>query len=359
MEGEHGPFLLCNATTFRMPAVKRVLVKHIGFGALACIAVAAMVTGIWLLPGPKTERPEDVVPADRTIPVLHVEQPIDLQTLFMQGADITASGGILMFETKRGLPREAVSGSIPLAFEHPLLVIGDAAMSSTLARLSSALPAPLTEPITGALRAELQDLFGEDLSPTHDLLPLLKGNALLQLGKNGSGTTAIFLEGSVTDRTATEARLSLLHLHFQEILPGSDEIHRTFEHGQTFDDLRESSGAVIQTTRHWNEWEIHETRSVQSGRHFVTALSSDRFLASTSGDAVDAFLQEKYGHRTLSLTPPGGIRIGGGLIDIDAMRDLITFFLPRGVSLPSMHGIYRWSVVQNGKHVTVRVHNRM
>lgn len=266
-----------------------------------------------------------------------------------------ASGTTITSVTKDLPGREVLPMEIPLAFADPLLVFGTVHPAALLAHAHASLLPSVTVPFVAIARAMLRDLFGEDLSPAYDLLPLLGQSAILQIGPaTGSGKTSILLQGAIDDRADTKRRLEMLHERFRETLPVNQVVSRSFEGDRSFEDVRQSESGTEVLQRTTQGWEMRETRHRGSRRVFVTALSGNRSILSTSSEAVDAFLDVRYGRLMLPPSAGPGIIQSGGRADALFLRGLLAFLLP-DVLPPPLSGTYRWSVVRQHDRVTLTV----
>ncbi len=266
---------------------------------------------------------------------------------------MTASGTSLTMQTNSDTRHNPLSPVISYAFEHPILVLADAHPTATLVRLNITAVSSVSVPVQGWLRTTLHDLFGENLSPVHDVLPLLETKATIQLGRDEpTGPVKLLLEGTIDDRTETEQMLLRLEQHFLETLPLSEVRSRVFEDDMVFDDIRRSGSGSLQTTRTVGRWEVREIKHEATGRFLIVGLSDRSFILSTSASAVDAFINETHGRLALPVVGPGRI-LGGGQADGSALQNFLQFFLPEGTTMPNLEGVQKWSVVENGGRTTV------
>ena len=270
-------------------------------------------------------------------------------------AERTASGITLSTFTDGTQTHRALSPVLPLAFAHPTLVVAGSEAKQEVERIAALLPASVTLPMHGALQQSVAEFFGPDVSMTYDIIPLLEHTSILETGADPAMERSLFvLEGSLADQSKNKALMEKLRSAFVRTLPVSEQVHRTFEKGRTFDDIRANPDALGERTESVNGWDVHTVRSPQMNREFTTAHLAGRSVIGSSRTAVLAMLDGTGAVLRLPYSSAGTI-VAGGLADMDTLHDLLQFFLPSAITLPRTEGAYRWSVMEEGKIVRVMI----
>ena len=271
------------------------------------------------------------------------------------GVAQTASGVTLSTIVNRASGYPALSPVLPLAFEHPTLVLAGSDALKQIGAVAALLPDALTLSARGSLEQAIADTFGPDISMTYDIVPLLGENALIETGMDADAQHSLFvLGGSLSDTAKNTVLLEKLRAGFSRTLPVSEQIHRAFEKGRTFDDIRANPDALEKNQEQVNGWDVHTIRSPQTNREFTTAQQSERTFVGTSHSAVLAMLDGTGSALHLPYSTAGTI-VAGGLMQYSAMQSLLQFFLPSSVTLPDKEGTYRWSVSEEGRVVRVMI----
>ncbi|MBI5155878.1 hypothetical protein HZA45_01235 [Candidatus Peregrinibacteria bacterium] len=294
-----------------------------------------------------------------TAPSPLLPHPVILGPLIVPRAALsveqTASGVTLSTFVSDASPHRALSPVLPLAFEHPTLVLAGSEALKQTGALAAAFPDAITTPVRGALEQAIADTFGPDISMTYDIIPLLEHTSIFETGTDPAMDRSLFvLTGSVPDQAKNTTLMEKLRSAFTRTLPVSEAVHRTFEKGQTFDDIRANPDALEERTENVNGWDVQTIRSPQANREFTTAHLAGRSVIGSSRTAVLAMLDGTGAVLRLPYARAGTI-VAGGLADMDTLHNLLQFFLPSPVTLPRTEGTYRWSVVEEGRVVRVLV----
>lgn len=270
-------------------------------------------------------------------------------------AEQTASGISLSTFIRETGTHRALSPVLPLAFEHPTLILAGSDALKQIGALATLLPDALPTAARGSLEQTIADALGPDISMTYDIVPLLKGNALIETGMDAGRERSLFvLGGFLPDAAKNTLLLDKLRSSFVRTLPVSEIVHRAFEKGRTFDDIRANPEALEKNQEQVNGWDVQTIRSPQTNREFTTAQQSERAFIGTSRSAVLAMLDGTGSALHLPYSTAGTI-VAGGLIDFSAMQSLLQFFLPSSVTLPESGGTYRWSVMEQGKVMRIMI----
>ena len=243
------------------------------------------------------------------------------------------------------LPRQAPVASREAMPDVPEsdLSIGLQEPARVLAVLRETLPPETTLPAEGLLRHRLQSAWGERVSMTGDIGPLLHHPAVFTLERSNSGT-AMTLKG--TGDADLETRLS--DLFARAHVGGVPAIvDRRIIEGFTIDEVRQGTDALRDETVEqggWTAW----IRSQGPGRALCAARRYDAYVLSNDREACLAAMSRSRESAAISA---GVIPVAVGHIDPPLLAELRTLELPGllGIilrELPDRGAV--WTVTRKG-----------
>lgn len=266
------------------------------------------------------------------------------------GVSLSASGTTLSFPSMQSTA-SPLPASLPLAFRSPLLVVALSDPLRVAAAMRLIVAPSVTTPVIGTLEAAMLTLWGNDFSATYHLLPLLRHQSILAWGREEE-KNVFLLQGQGEDALTLTAMLMALHRFFAQAHPHVKAEHTVLAPDKIFDDVREETTALEQTSRTISGWQVEESNARDIS--LITAQRGSAYIITTGSGALEDFLSAADNRLTIPASPGDRI-IAGGTIDATALRDLIQFYLPEGSTLPPFSGVKRWSVTDNGEKIMVRL----
>ena len=215
--------------------------------------------------------------------------------------------------------------------------------------------------LQGGLEQFIADTFGEEISTTYDLLPLLHGPATLHIGQNSSGALLFALEGVASSTKNVRTQINALHRGFQSMLPGTRTIQRKLDDNFTSEDIRIDQNIIKQEEREHGHWQIRRT-SHEDGRTFVTASLGGTFVLANDMQSLEQILERDA--RIVTPTGPSliaTVRLADGYAEEGILEELFPeldkdeTLLPL---LPEFTGKILWSIEQRGPVTTLTVKAR-
>lgn len=146
----------------------------------------------------------------------------------------------------------------------------------------------------------LRTLFGEDLSPRYDLLPLLSGPGQLVIATVDGSTHAAALVTLSKEKSASTA--TLLHAAFTQNQPLAEQQERTFDDTFTHQAIALRTKELTQQT--WEEGGWHFMQTSSSGSLLITAEQDQTIIVATHPAlAADmaAFTETSADHKDASV----------------------------------------------------------
>lgn len=281
-----------------------------------------------------------------TYPTINPDIPLPASQRSMLEMWMEVPGPVLLGRAQSG----SFLAAMPLAFADPtvVLILPEEPAAADLLRL---LRPSVRIPAEALLRQTLAELFGDELSPAYDLLPLLGKGTTLQIARGGGESSVFLLNGSMEDPQALDARLSRLQGLFADARPLVEQRQRTFDDGWTFHDVRVNPAAVERTERMLGGWRVQTTSHPESGKAMLSARDGNRYILTNDPAAFEAYAASTHG--SLSLPFHGGSFLAGGFVDLGAMRPLVEILAPDETGVPSMQGAFRWSLVRENEKMIV------
>ena len=256
----------------------------------------------------------------------------------------SASGSVLLWENAS---QQSATFSPWVADDaaDAFLALGDAEQQWTLLmdRLS-----PATANVLSSLAAtSVREHFGNDISWTFDVLPLLKGETKITTRQTQSG--ALFLIEGLHD--APNGIFARMHTSVEQALPKSMIESNEFDARFSSDRLLSDTSKITKKIGKENGWDVQDT-TLTNGRGLTTALRGNNFLVSNDTTWIRERL--KVTSPILSKLPSQGASIlAGGQADATTLRPhfqdspLLTAILPSG-------GSFLWSLEQRGNVMMLR-----
>lgn len=245
-----------------------------------------------------------------------------------------------------GTERRALS--LPAAAEFSPLSIALAQPADILQTLYRELPAGEHVLFESRMLTFCATLFGDDVSFTYDVLPLLERPARLSLSRTGSGTLAWLLQGSTAD---AGTRITRLHEAFRGSRTPARTVTRVFDSGRyTFRNVRDDTQMIADTETALGNMRLRRTVHAVQGE-FCSALRGEEFLLSTDCATLERAVLAK-------LQGPGTSALAGGTLLRSALPSLVSAPLPvllgaDSLLLPVHQGPLQWSLSRQGDMLTL------
>ncbi|MFH1444262.1 MAG: hypothetical protein ABIG34_02630 [Candidatus Peregrinibacteria bacterium] len=274
-------------------------------------------------------------------------------TIFLQDATYlgivphTGSGMVIRVfpaNTERrplALPPTMDDASFSLALARP---------KSTFTMLHAALPANRQAMFDTRILTFFSLSFGDDVSFTYDILPLLIRPARFSMAHTASGATVLFLQGSAPD-----AATRIAHLH--EVFRGSKTIARTvtrvFDKGRyTFRNIRDDENMLTNEEASVDGMQLRKTAHVLQGE-FCSAIQGEEFMMATNCAVLErAVLERPQG--------PGSSALGSGTFSRNMLSSSLPTMLPSLLApasplASSIPDALQWSLSRQGDILTLTI----
>lgn len=210
-------------------------------------------------------------------------------TLSPDAADIiVADDGPLALPT--------LAKQVPMAFQQPIAVVQGTDLLTLWDRAANAMEPHARFAIRSLGMDAARKRLGKDVSLTYDVLPLLRGDTVLHVGREGANIRFL-AEGLLIDEG--EERLEAIADAFRANLPAVKRETLTFDRGFVSDTLAEDPEVVEDRLFSVEGWSVRAIRHTESNQALVLAEKGDRFMLSDSPAAVEARIRGTYASRTL------------------------------------------------------------
>lgn len=207
------------------------------------------------------------------------------------------------------------------------------------------------------METAMEPLFGSEISPEHDLLPLLRDGGQLHVAAGTGGVLRFALSGTADSSQDAEAAIQTLRAAFRTARPSVRREQRTFEGGFAMDWMRADADALDETEKAAGGWDgLLQRRS--GGQTLATAVSGARFLISNDASVLDAAAAGG------EAVPAGGTAFDGGAtaagtLDPAGLRAILAAVFPSAPpALPFGDALgaapMAWTADDDGRRITLR-----
>jgi len=208
----------------------------------------------------------------------------------------------------------------------------------------------------GLLDAKVQNAFGEEVSFTENMQPLLQNEGTLYLRRNESGSLLYALEMENDDDFAKK-----LHAAYAQQLPRIRTVEKMFDERFPSIDLRIDPSIVRQAEEQMNGWTVRTTRhETMSGGFFSMQKDSELVLGNDHAMLTELINDDKKAMpRGSTLTR--GTLFAGGRLHTETVRSILENEMP-GFTFPlespilsQLTGSVLWSLEQKGPVTTLLI----
>jgi len=241
----------------------------------------------------------------------------------------------------RSLPLPHTTGTMPefsIALARP---------DMTLAALQNGLSHENRAMLDTRILTFISETFGDDISFTYDVLPLLTRPARISVSRTASGTLSLLLQGSASDAAPAIARL---HEAFRGSRTTARTVTRVFDNRYTFRNVRDDTHMITDELAPVGGMQMRKTIHATQGQ-FCSAIQEEDFLLST-----DCALLE----RTILGRPqgPGASALAAGTFSSASLSSLLGSSLPSLLTpssplLPTGSDALQWSLSRQGDILTL------
>lgn len=259
-----------------------------------------------------------------------------------------ADGGAAVRSFPAGPEGRAALLPAPAAIP-PLFSVALAQPSAFLQSLTTALPQDQRLVLTSRILTFVSAAFGDSVSFTYDLAPLLERPASLSLHRTASGSVALLLSGSAPQ---ADGRMAKLHEAFRGSRTTAQIVTRTFDGRYTYRNVRDSAAMLTDDWVTVGSTRMHRTMHAVEGQ-FCSAVDGDQFFLSTDCALLQRMLAER-------MTGPGAPALAAGSFSRTNLSTLLKGTLPALLSsssplLPSQIDALQWSVSRQGNARTLTI----
>ncbi|MFA7681622.1 MAG: hypothetical protein WCX61_01175 [Candidatus Peribacteraceae bacterium] len=202
--------------------------------------------------------------------------------------------------------------------------------------------------VQGRLEHVLQEIVGEEVSLTYDLLPLLSGPTSIHKGLSASGTLILAVEGIGPNISTLRSVITQLEEGFRATVPSTKITERNLDNRFVSRDIRITEEETTLREDHRDQWSVRGLHA-SDGRMLMSAQRGASFILANDESALLQLL-----HNDASITPPTGPTLSSTvrLADGWCNASLIPEFLP--LMKENVQKIL-WSVEQRGPVTTLMV----
>lgn len=136
--------------------------------------------------------------------------------------------------------------------------------AGALAELSSFLSPQVRSMLESRMRTMVAGLFGGGISPSFDLLPLVRGSFSLQAKKTPKGWSAV-LSGQTDDAVKARKEVDALHAAFAASQPGIEVLTRVFDKQFSYTGIRKADDTVKRDTEQYRGYDVVKSVAAGSG----------------------------------------------------------------------------------------------
>jgi len=190
------------------------------------------------------------------------------------GADRTESPMIVRFFPANG---ELRAQPLPASADASLFSIAHTRPTALFASLQSGLSQEPRLLLDTRILTFIAKTFGEDVSFTYDIQPLLTHPSRLSLSQTASGTLALLLQGSAPDAAA---HIERLHEAFRGSRTTARTVTRVFDGRYTFRNTRDDTTMMTDTYDAIGGMQVHRTIHALQGE-FCSATAGEEFMLAT------------------------------------------------------------------------------
>lgn len=192
-----------------------------------------------------------------------------------------------------------------------------------------------------------ETLFGDDLSFTYDVLPLLSGPARLSVTRTASGALSLLLQGSAPDAAA---KITVLHSAFRGSRTSARTIVRPFGDRFIFRNVRDDTTMITNNDIDIAGFQMHKTAHTEQGE-FCSAVQGEKFLIATDCALLQHTLLKYHEN-------PGSSAIATGLFPSPhypaLSADILpTLLQPASPLLPIRADSLQWTLSRQGDVLTL------
>lgn len=257
------------------------------------------------------------------------------------------SPAVLVFEhtrTRFALPMaqdmDWTTNQVPAAFDDPSVVLAADDASSLLDETSSLLSPQPRALLESAVRTSLVTLFGKEISPAFDLLPLVRTSFSAQL-KTGASTRIVVAGQADSAQTAKET-VTRMHEAFASNLPGVETLSRALDDKFSYTGIRRTDDTAVHSSRQLNGYSVEKSMRRSGSGMFLTAVRGSSVLLSNDEASL-----------TRALSSPWQPVADGSVVSLAANRadlaQLWKTFLPQVPSvLEPGNSPVQWSAKREG-----------
>lgn len=236
-------------------------------------------------------------------------------------------------------------------FERPLFIAHVSNGTAFLENIQSHLqenPLMVSKTVLGSA---LASLFGQGISMTYDLPPVLEGATTVEVAKGNGNALRVFVEGTIPDDK--EVFQNLVD-RFKGNLTAIAVHRETFDEKFDWQDIREDKSVIEDISDARNGWTLRTIRQTQSGKALFIATRGRRFILSNDGDAFQKGITTEAAPLGATEAPPSGL----GLIhsaDVGTLlRQSIPTAWPASMQIPAGEsGYLKWKLMQEGRRITL------
>lgn len=270
--------------------------------------------------------------------------------LFRRFAPVTSplsmtigSGGITIAWPHEKAETSTLSHIAPPVFDQELLTLQTSDGTDPLGSIIDRISREDALVLQGALTGMLKEIFGDDLSPRYDLLPLMEHEYALHLAGSYDHPRFVLRGGAPEARTHVEK----LHALFAAHVPVSESRTHAFDDGFVMTDIRRLEDAVEDVASREHGWDVRRT-TTGSGTALISALRGSDFILANDETGFARALTDGDSLRTDRHT------VARGATDIEAFRAFLHALAPTLIEeqarpLFSLTGMTEWTLLrENG-----------
>ncbi len=236
---------------------------------------------------------------------------------------------------------------LPSSVDASLFSIAHARPTALLASLKNGLSQEQRLLLDTRILTFIAKTFGEDVSFTYDIQPLLTRPSRLSFGQTASGTLALLLQGSAPDPAA---HIERLHEAFRGSRTTARTVTRIFGGRYTFRNTRDDTTMMTDTYEAIGGMQVHRTIHVLQGE-FCSATAGEEFMLTTDCTLLERILRAR-------LLGTDASAIAAGTFSRTALSALLentlpTLLGPSSPLLPPASDNLQWSLSRQGDTLTL------
>lgn len=241
--------------------------------------------------------------------------------------------------------------------ENPLFILHSSDAAAHLSLFAHHLKDGPATVIESVLRTLLSAAFGPDVSPTYDLLPLLKHETALHIAEDPRTHTLQFvLMGSTTELAEKSATLDRIFQSMTAKFRTIRHVSRTFDDKYVFRAVTADESLLSRQSSLSGAWKIESVIQTETKQTLLLARSENNFILSNAPTPFARALAINTSEVRDSLEPlPAAV----GLIERSSGEQFLKEHLPTifsGHPLGTGTGKYvQWKLLRSGAKLTLRV----